>query len=367
LLTSHHAFELYIKGLVAESLTAQRSYLEQAGKAAPADERINLALWDVHTDAGRHPEALAAAAAVPETSLHAPAARYLVARSQIDLKRYDDAFNTLKALQSDSPSAEVLNALGVVQLRRGATQQTGRAVYFFSQASQVDPADADYFFNLGYGYWVDKDPPAAIYWLREAVRRDPADGVAHLVLAAALQQSGAQAEAARERELAQRLSPNYDSAAARTVSDAVPRGLERLKEYLDRSKSRVDSILTSSGQRDQTELATHHLEAGRRALARDLYREAEQELRRALYLSPYLADAHLLLGRVYLRAGRHAEAIQAFKIALWSEASADAHVALAEAYVATSDLAAARDELNKALALDPTSAEAKALRAKIGQ
>ena len=34
-----------------------------------------------------------------------------------------------------------------------------------------------------------------MYWLREAVRRDPADGDAHFVLAAALQQTGATAEA----------------------------------------------------------------------------------------------------------------------------------------------------------------------------
>jgi tetratricopeptide (TPR) repeat protein len=362
LLTSPAAFELFVKGLVAESPVAQQSYLEQAAKAAPAEDRIELALWDVHTEVGRHTEALAAALSVPATSLHARAARYLAALSQLELKRYEDAFNSLKALQSEARSAEVLNAMGVVQVRRGGTAQTGRAVYYFSQASQLDPSDADYFFNLGYGYWLDKDPPAAIYWLREAVRRDPADGDAHLVLAAALQQAGAQAEATRERELAQRLS----GGAVRSAGE-VPRGLERLKGSLDRSASRVNSVLASAGQRDQTELATHHLEAGRRAFARELDRDAEQELRRALYLSPYLADAHLLLGRLYLRAGRSGDAIQAFKIALWSEESAAGHVALAEAYLAAQDRAAAKEEVARALALDPNSSEAKALRAKIGQ
>ena len=368
LLASLHAFELYIKGLIAEAPAAQQSFLEQAAKAAPADDRIALALWNVHSEGGRHEQALKAAAAVSSTSVHSRAARYLVARSQIELKRYEDAFNTLKALQSESRSAEVLNALGVVQLRRGASPQSGRAVYYFSQATQIDPGDADYFFNLGYGYWWDKDPPAAIYWLREAVRRDPADGDAHRVLAAALQQSGATAEAARERELAERLATSYGSNAGKgAAADAVPRGLERLKDVLEAPSRRVESILTSSGQRDQAELANHHLEAGRRAFHRELDREAENELRRALYLSPYLADAHLLLGRVYLRAGRPADAVQAFKIALWSETSASAHVALAEAYLAMQNVAAAKDELAKALALDPASAEAKALRAKIGQ
>ena len=367
LLTSHHAFELYVKGLIAESTSTQQSYLEQAAKAAPADDRIRLALWRVHTDAGRHAEALKAAGTVPASSLSIREARYLSALSQVELKRYEEAFTTLKALQSETRSAEVLIAMGVVQLRRGATPQTGRAVYFFNQATQVDPEDPDYFFNLGYGYWIDKDPPAAIYWLREAVRRDPADGEAHLILAAALQQTGATTEAARERALADRLATNYEGGENKRTSDAVPRGLERLKGFLERSTRRVDSILTSSGQRDHAELATHHLEAGRRAADRELDREAEQELRRALYLSPYLAEAHLLLGRVYLRNGRMGDAVQEFKIALWSEESADGHVALAQAYVAMQNIAGAKEEVTKALALDPEHAEARTLRAKIGQ
>ena len=367
LLTSHHAFELYVKGLVAESPETQRSYLEQAAKAAPADDRIKLALWQVHSDSGNHQQALAVAASVPSTSLVSRDARYLAARSQIELRRYDDAFNTLKLLQGDTRAAEVLNAMGVVQLRRGGNTQSGRAVHYFSQASQADPTDADYFFNLGYGYWIDKDPPAAVYWLREAVRRDPADGDAHRVLAAALQQTGATAEATRERELAQRLSANYDGGSSRPATEPVPRGLERLKDFLDRPTGRVSSIITSTGQRDQAELAAFHLDAGRRAYQREADREAEQELRRALYLSPYLAEAHLLLGRVYLRTGRSAEAIQAFKIALWSEDTAAGHVALAEAFIALQNIVAAKEEVNRALILDPASAAAKALRAKIGQ
>jgi tetratricopeptide (TPR) repeat protein len=361
LLTSLSAFEWYVKGLVAESAALQRSYLEQAAKAAPAEDRIKLAMWRVHTDAGNHELALAAAADVAASSLQSRAARYLAARSQIELRRYDDAFTTLEALQRETRLPEVLNALGVVQLRRGAPAQTGRPAYYFNQAAQANRADPDYFFNLGYAYWIDKDPPAAMYWLREAVRLDPADGDAHLVLAAALQQSGHHAEAARERELAVRLSGSRDAAGE------VPPGLERLKEFLDRPTSRVNASLASADQRDQAELAVHHLDAGRRAFGREADREAEQELRRALYLSPYLAEAHLLLGRVYLRGGRPADAIQAFRIALWSEETVEGHVRLAEAYVAAQDLPAAREEVARALRLDPNSADALALRVKIGQ
>ena len=40
--------------------------------------------------------------------------------------------------------------------------------------------------------------------------------------------------------------------------------------------------------------------------------EALAELRRALYSSPYEADAHLLLGRIHLRGGRTAETVKVF-------------------------------------------------------
>jgi tetratricopeptide (TPR) repeat protein len=364
LLASPQAFEAFVKGLVAEAPATQRTFLEQAAKAAPADDRVALALWQVHTDLGDPARALQTVTAVAATSLHARAARYRAAVSLIDLKRYDQAFDTLKALNDAARSADVLNAMGVVQLRRGTTPQTAAATYYFSQASQAAHAEADYFFNLGYAYWLDKDPPAAVYWLREAVRRDPTDGDAHRVLAAALQQTGATAEAAREQELAQRLSARYEASAAKGGGD-VPRGLERLSDTLDHRSDRVAATIFTTGQRDQAEVAAFHLEAGRRAFAREADTEAERELRRAIYLSPYQGEAHLLLGRIYLRTGRTAEAILAFKIALWCEDTAAGHVAMAEAHLQAQNPSEAREEVKRALALDPTSAEATSLAEKL--
>ena len=229
------------------------------------------------------------------------------------------------------------NAIGVAELRR-ATAQQGAATYYFSQATKLDPAEGDFFFNLGYAYWLDKDAKAAIYWLREAVRHDPGDGDAHFVLAVALQQTGATAESARERELALRLSSKYAAWEAKPAAgDPVPRGLERLHEELVPSRARVDSVLTSAVQREQESMAAFHLDAGRRAFQREADREAIDELRRALYLSPYLAEAHLLLGRLYLRGSRAADAVAELKIALWSDETVAAHVVLAEALLQVQD------------------------------
>lgn len=360
-------FELYVKGLVAETPSTALAFLEQALKGAPSFDPVRLAIWDLHNEASENEKALDVLNGIRPGSRFARDGQFRRALSLIDLKKYDDALETLRAMQKDEATATVANAIGVAELRRVATPQPGRATYYFSQASELDPSDGDLFFNLGYAYWFDKDPKAAIYWLREAVRRDPADGDAHYILGVALQHTGATAEAARERELAARLSSKYagweKSAAA---GDPVPKGLERLHEELWSSRARLDSAMMSAGQREQENQAVFHLDAGRRAFEREADREAIDELRRALFLSPYLAEAHLLLGRLYLRGGRPAEAVDALKIALWSEETVAAHVSLAEALLQIQDQAAARVEVARALALDPTSAEALALKVKLG-
>ena len=292
--------------------------MNAALKQQPSFDRARLALWDVYAEQGDHQQALAAAASVTSVSHWARQARFLAGLSQLQLKKYDDAFATFNALAEAQPTPTVLNNLGVVQLRRGATAQTGVPTYYFTKAAEADPDDQDYVFNLGYAYWENRDPPGAVYWLREAVRRNPADGDAHFVLAAALAAQGEIAEATRERELARRLSSTYDAMARRPGGEAVPKGLERVKNEVELPHARIETRLAANEQRDQEELATFYLDRGRRLYQRENDREAVVELNHALYLSPYLADAHLLLGRIHLRNGRVSEAIDAFKIAVWS-------------------------------------------------
>jgi tetratricopeptide (TPR) repeat protein len=127
----------------------------------------------------------------------------------------------------------------------------------------------------------------------------------------------------------------------------------------------VGARLAVSEQRSTDELARFYLERGQRLYQDENDRDATVELNRAIYLSPYLADAHLLLGRSLLRTGRVHEAIDAFKIALWSAETASAHAALGEAYRQAKNPEAARAEAERAIALDPASAEAQQLLARL--
>jgi tetratricopeptide (TPR) repeat protein len=362
------AFESYIKGLLAESPETQIGFLEGALQRHPGYDQAHLALWEVHSDQGAYERALTSAVSVPEGSRWYGRAQFLAARSEIELGRYEPAFVKLLALLETTPTAAVYNNLGIIQLRRGGTPQTGLPAYYFTKAAESDAEDPDYCFNLGYVYLMDSDMPGAIYWLREAVRRNPADADAHFALAAALYATGSVTEAARERELAGQLSATYEEWDRRRVAagDMVPRGLERVKLELTSPATRqLDAAILNAAQREQRELARFHLDRARRQLEQEDDRNALIELRRAVFLMPYQAEAHLLVGRLHLRQGMFEEAVDALKISLWSEPTAAAHVTLAETYLQMKEPELARSELDKAIVLDPSNAPAAALRQRL--
>jgi tetratricopeptide (TPR) repeat protein/TolB-like protein len=360
------AFEPYVKGLLAQQPVTQAEFLEAALQADPDYHRARLALWEVRTGQGDHAGALAAAKAVPPEAPESRRARFFAAASLINLKQYDEAFTRLNQLQDASPVPSVMNNLGIVQLHRTPTPETGKPVYYFTRAAEQDPDNSDILFNLGYAYALDHDPQGAIYWLREALRRDATDADAHFVLAAALDAAGNSAEAAREREIAAQLSSRYADAGVR--KEPLPRGLERLSPDLDAAGrlSGVGQTVAATAQRDQQDVANFHLERARRLFQAEQDREAMAELRRAVFLSPYQAEAHLLMGRIDLRAGRPDEAIDALKISIWSKDSVEARLALAEAYLSLKDATNARAQAQQALSMDPASDQAKALLQKIG-
>ena len=361
------AFENYIKGVIAEQPAAQIRFLQAALRLAPRDARTRLALAEVYADQGDHARALAEAQAVPPTAPLGRRARFLAGRSLVELARLDEAFQTFRGLADERPTAALYNNLGVIQTRRGSTPQTGKPTYFFTKATELDPEEADYFFNLGYAYWLEKDAQAAVYWLREAVRRNTVDGDAHYVLGVALQAAGAPAESARELGLARQLSSKYAEWEKKPAgADPVPRALERPSQDIETMHgAQLDAAQLTSAQREQQQLAAFHLERGRRFYESEHDRDALIELRKAIYLSPYAAEPHLLLGRVLLRTGQTKDAVDALRIAVWSQDSAIGRLALAEALLQSEDEAGARAEATKALALDPGLAEAKALLARI--
>lgn len=354
------AFEDYVKGLVATSPDAQVRFLDAALAHSPTDARSLLAMWHVRTAKGEHARALDAVAHVPATSQLARESRFLSAQSLLALKRYDEAFRTLDTLYKEAPAAAISNALGVVQLRRGPQAPGGSAPFFFNRAVDEGRTDPDIAFNLGYAYATLGDPSSAIYWLREAVRREPADGAAHRVLSAMLVAQSKSVEAQREFDLAKVLGAAEPTSAPEKT---VPKNLERvLPELAPPSDWRHPLVVNA----EQEQTATFYLDRGKRLADEMRDREAIDELRRAIYISPYLDRSHILLGRLYQRSGRLSDAAEAYALALWCQETAEAHAAMAGVQLAIGKRELARASANRALAIDPANAEAKEVLRQLG-
>jgi tetratricopeptide (TPR) repeat protein len=352
------AFEQFIKGLLAEMPTSKLSFLNEALRLAPGLQRARIAAWDVYNDLGEYDRALAAVRQVPAGHRLARQARFLASVSLLELKRYQEAFDELTKLNAEETDVALLNNLGVVQLRRPPDQTGSRAVSYFNEAASLEGVDS--YFNLGYAYCLDGDASAAASWLREAVRRNPADHAAHFVLGVALAALGSQTEAGREKDLARQLSSVYADWEATSPAGSVPRGLERVRMDLGiLDVLRVENVIGAAGQRDQRQLASFHLDVARRAFESERDAEAISELQRAIYLAPYDYETHLLLGRIYLRGGRLQDAIDALKISIWSSDTVSARLVLAEAYEKAGMVDAAKTELERLVRRDPSDSEAR--------
>jgi tetratricopeptide (TPR) repeat protein len=230
--------------------------------------------------------------------------------------------------------------------RRGARQRHGRgaaaapgsgpkATDLFRDATALDAERRDPLLQSRIRAWIAREYPQAVAALRDAVRRSPADEDAHYVLGAALQAAGSADEGAREKDLARRLSSVYQRSRCAPHGQLGTARTGAAEDAIDAtSLTRVESALSAAGQREQRELVSFYLTNGRRLYQAERDADALAELRRAVFLSPYESEAHLLIGRILLRGGGPREAIDTLKISVWSRDTPAARLALAEAYVA---------------------------------
>ena len=338
------AFESYIKGLLAESAATQATFLEAAIDGVPGFDQARLALWDVRYEQGDHAAALAAVKPVAGASAvrrpGAVAGRHLPTRSEGLRRRGRDPHAPRRSEgAADHDAAARASRAGAQQPRHRPAAawcvgRCGSATYFLTRATDADPEAVDYQFNLGYAYLLDRNYKAALYWLREAVRREVTDADAHYLLALALQAEGSGVEAAREKDLARQLSSRYEEPEREPVGRTCRAGLERLRTDLELSQTvrTTQAIPTRRSAASWSSRRFISIAAGgcssRSRTARRWSSSREPSISR-----PYQAAAHLLIGRIHLRAGRPEDAVEALKISIWSEDSAPAHVVLARAFL----------------------------------
>ena len=133
------------------------------------------------------------------------------------------------------------------------------------RANDLAPANTDYLFNLGYAHALAQNAPAALQWLREAVRFDAANGDAHLVMSGVLASTGRPTEAQRELDLARLLGTRLDAGARGDVLPHPARPRAPRRRSRRRRRAAVVGALATPAQRDQRETALFHLARAERS------------------------------------------------------------------------------------------------------
>jgi cytochrome c-type biogenesis protein CcmH/NrfG len=133
------------------------------------------------------------------------------------------------------------------------------------------------------------------------------------------------------------------------------------------SALRIENVIEAVSQHDREQLALFHRDAGRVAFENERDAAAVAELRRAVYLAPYDHEAHLLLGRVYLRSGRLSDALRSLKISIWSTDTVAARLMLARAYAEEGSPGRARAELETVLEREPTNVQAREILGQLAR
>jgi Tfp pilus assembly protein PilF len=101
-----------------------------------------------------------------------------------------------------------------------------------------------------------------------------------------------------------------------------------------------------------------HYDRGKRLLSSGMFAEAEAEFRKALKITPYLAEAYLGIGFSLHSRGKLGEAEAAYRQGLRLEpTSADLNAAMGAIYYANDKFSQAETSLERAVSLEPSTAD----------
>jgi Flp pilus assembly protein TadD len=207
------AAESYVRGLLAHSADERHRLFT---KAARLDEHYSQPCFQLGKAAWANKDYRVAAGWLGRVDRSDP--HYLEAQFLLGLCRYytGDFFNAEQSFQlvgSSVPLNEVYNNLGAAQARRN--NLTG-AIANFRKALEGDSSDPDYYFNLGYGYWLSGKYAEAASSFRETLERNERDAEAAALLRRTLMGDGPRPGETR-LEARERIKTNYDETPYREL------------------------------------------------------------------------------------------------------------------------------------------------------
>lgn len=351
------AFENYIRGTSATAPQEQIKRLQMAIAITPNYPAALLALGKAQFAQGDFDRAAATLAKVPHSDRRSLEAGFYLGLARFNSAKYADAEAAFAFVASRLPLPEVVNNQGVAASRQGRN-----AVPLFQRASNADPNDPDYHYNLAVALLRQGDFAGAQREVDLTLKLRPTDPEAPLLKARI--NSGRRPQTSSP--------PNKPGtttkAAAAATSDSDFDPLERIRRTYSEASFRQAAF-----QLDQmramrvahlppAQQATEYIQSGKGYLAQGLIPEAEQEFQAAIAADPSSADAHTGLAEVRTHTGNIDDARKEAERSLKLQPTVDAYLVLAKIELQAKQLSASAADVSSALKLDPKNPAALAMR-----
>ena len=339
------AFEDYIRGTAATTSAERVKRLQAAVHESPTYAAADLALGkELYTDRD-YDQAATALAKVPKNDRLALEAGFYLGLSRFNEAKYSDAENAFSFVASRLPLPEVVNDVGVAEARQG---KDGTPI--LQRASNADPADPDYHYNLAVSHYKHGDLAGAVREADLALKLRPKDTEA--------QQLRNEAAAGHAYQPGKVNSTSFEpnERLRRTYSEV---SFRQAAYQLDQVRALRLATLPPDKQ------AAEYNQQGRDYLAQGLLPEAEEEFHAALMADPRSAAAHAGIAQVREQSGNTPDARKEANASLQLAPSVEAYLVLARVDLGANDLAASAVDVKSALHLDPANSGAQGMRAAL--
>jgi Tfp pilus assembly protein PilF len=366
------AFEHYIRGLSANEDDARLRELREAARLEPEWPEPDFALGEVYFARRDCDSALPWYARVPKIHDRYVEAVFATGVCRLLLNqpdRAEEAFTSLQeALKNNMVSGadlpEILNNLAIARARQG---KTAAAQTDLRRATDLDPAEDDYPFNLGLLALQTNDAAAAADYFSEAAEREPDNPEDRALLILSLEKAGKKTEADQERETAtETFGPNGLPAIRLDEKNETVARINRIKTELDVTTLRgeietAEPPASEAASDSSADTSVSRLRRGRQELSAGNPDAAEKEFRAVLATDPSSPAAHRGLAEIDRRRGKMDDAVKELQVSLAVRDSAVVRMMLAKIYLEQKKPDLARAEVEKALKLAPNYTEAKQL------
>jgi len=381
------AFEARVKATMTSSRETKLGYLTNAmlefAKANPGSvyKEAAFELGHLFYAQGDYKKSAEYFSMLQRRDPHYAEAAFYTALAYWRAGEMQSALDALLPLTSDMPLTSIYNNAGAISTQAAVKEKNDakrdallkQATNFLSRAAESASEESPDYpmvrYNYGYALMLSGKYAEAAEQLRAVVKSNSRDAEALFLLAKSLEKAGKAEDAAASDNEARKLYTGYGKAQvewekSQTISQLPVhlRGDFNIADYIAARKI-IDEPVPDLSASAQDLLAK----------ARELYAagrddDALMELRDVVRIEPMNAEAYLLTGRIYMRRGELASAINQLKTSIfWDNERRliDAHILLGRIFLERGDRAQAMAYSQSAMQIDPNNQEAIALQRQL--